>query len=82
MVAVDARREFFVLFLFDYFAFCSLTEEMRSHRPSAQEFVRAVLESLEDLPEGFVRRFVELVAQESVDRSQSMRQLFEESAGD
>ena len=51
---------------------------MQVQRPSAQEFVRALLETVEDLPDDFVRRFEEVVAKEDVERSQAIRQLFEE----
>jgi hypothetical protein len=52
------------------------------HRPSAQEFLLTLLERLDDLPPDFARRFVELLQEEEVDRSQSIRQLFEDFAGD
>jgi metal-responsive CopG/Arc/MetJ family transcriptional regulator len=55
---------------------------MQVQRPSAQEFVRALLETVEDLPDDFVRRFEEVVAKEDVERSQAIRQLFEEFAGE
>jgi hypothetical protein len=51
------------------------------HRPSAQEFVETLLHALEDLPPDFAKRFVEILKQGG-DRSQAIRQLFEESAGD
>jgi hypothetical protein len=52
------------------------------HRPSAQEFLQALLETFEDLPPDFARRFEEVLKQEHVDRSQALRLLFEEFAGD
>lgn len=55
---------------------------MQIHRPTAQEFVKAVLERLDDLPEDFVRRFEEVLTEDHVDRSQAIRQLFEEFAGE
>ena len=55
---------------------------MRMQRPSAQEFVRALLETVEDLPEDFVRRFEEIVTREDVERSQAIRQLFEDFASE
>jgi predicted Zn-dependent protease with MMP-like domain len=55
---------------------------MAMHRPSAQEFLQALLEALDDLPPDFARRFEEVLKQEGVDRSQLLRQLFEEFAGD
>jgi hypothetical protein len=52
------------------------------HRPSAQEFLLALLESLEDLPPDFSRQFAELLKREDVDRSQAIRRLFEDFAGE
>ncbi len=52
------------------------------HRPSAQEFLLKVLEALEDLPPDFTRRFAEVLKNTDVDRSQAIRQLFEDFAGD
>jgi hypothetical protein len=52
------------------------------HRQSADEFLLALLETFEDLPPDFARRFAELVKNEAVDRSQAIRQLFEDAAGD
>jgi predicted Zn-dependent protease with MMP-like domain len=52
------------------------------HRPSAQEFLQTLLEALDDLPADFARRFEEVVKQEDVDRSQAIRQLFEDFAGE
>jgi metal-responsive CopG/Arc/MetJ family transcriptional regulator len=52
------------------------------HRPSAQEFLRTLLEALDDLPPDFVRRLEEVVKREDVDRSQAIRQLFEDFAGE
>jgi hypothetical protein len=52
------------------------------HRPSAQEFLQALLETLDDLPPDFARRFEELLKTEAVDRSQAIRKLFEDLAGD
>ena len=52
------------------------------HRPNAQEFVQSLLETLDDLPPDFVRRFEEVLTREDADRSQALRQLFEELAGE
>ena len=52
------------------------------HRPSAQEFLRTLIDTLPDLPPELARRLEELVKQESVDRAQAIRQLFEEFAGE
>jgi predicted Zn-dependent protease with MMP-like domain len=49
-------------------------------RPSAQEFLQALLEALDDLPPDFARRFEEVLKKEDVDRSQAIRQLFEDFA--
>jgi hypothetical protein len=52
------------------------------HRPSAAEFLQALLKTLEDLPPDFARRFAEVLKTDHVDRAQALRQLFEEAAGD
>lgn len=52
------------------------------HRPTAQEFLRTLLEALEDLPPDFARRFAEVVERPEEERSQAIRQLFEEVAGE
>jgi hypothetical protein len=52
------------------------------HRPSAEEFLLALLEGLDDLPPELARRLAEVLARPHVDRSQAIRQLFEEFAGD
>jgi hypothetical protein len=51
-------------------------------RPSAEEFLLTVLETLEDLPPDLARRLAELVKQPPADRAQAIRRLFEECAGD
>ena len=51
------------------------------HRPSAEEFLQALLETLIDLPPDFARRFQEVLKEEGVDRSQAIRQLFQDFAG-
>ena len=50
--------------------------------PSAQEFLQMLLEALDDLPADFARRFEEILKKEDVDRSQAIRQLFEDVAGE
>jgi predicted Zn-dependent protease with MMP-like domain len=52
------------------------------YRPSAEEFLRMLLEALDDLPPDFAARFEEVLKKEGVDRSQAIRQLFEEFAGE
>jgi hypothetical protein len=52
------------------------------HRPSAQEFLRTLLETLDDLPPDFARRVDELLRDDGVDRSQALRRLFEDCAGE
>jgi hypothetical protein len=51
-------------------------------RPKAEEFLQALLETLADLPPDFPRRFEEVLKQTDVDRSQALRELFDELAGD
>jgi predicted Zn-dependent protease with MMP-like domain len=52
------------------------------HRPSAQEFLHALLEALDDLPPEFSQRFEEILKQPDAERAPSIRQLFEDAAGD
>ena len=52
------------------------------HRPSAEEFVQALLETLDDLPPDFARRLEDVLRKDDADRSQALRQLFEDFAGD
>jgi hypothetical protein len=52
------------------------------HRPSAQEFLLKVLEGLKDLPPDFAQGFAEVLKKTDADRSQAIRKLFEDSAGE
>jgi hypothetical protein len=52
------------------------------HRPSAHEFLQALLQSLDDLPPDFIQRFEEVLKTADGDRSQAIRRLFEECAGE
>ena len=53
------------------------------HRLSVQEFLQTLLETLNDLPPDFAQRLQEVLKTEDlVDRSQAIRQLFEDSAGE
>jgi hypothetical protein len=52
------------------------------HRPSAQEFLQAMLATLDDLPPDFIRRFEDVLKKDDADRSQLIRQLFEDVAGE
>jgi hypothetical protein len=52
------------------------------HRPNAQEFVQSLLETIDDLPPDFAQRFEEILTREDPDRSQAIRQLFEDLAGE
>ena len=52
------------------------------HRPSADDFIHKVLESLDDLPPDLARRLEEIVTKGNADRSEAIRLLFEELAGD
>lgn len=51
-------------------------------RPSAEEFLLTLLETLKDLPPDFARRLAEILTQNHVDRSQAIRRLFEDFAGE
>jgi hypothetical protein len=50
------------------------------HRQSAEEFLSSLLETLDDLPTAFARRFAELLKKDDGDRSQAIRELFEDVA--
>jgi hypothetical protein len=53
------------------------------HRPSATEFLQALLETLPGLHPDLARRLEELVMRkEGGDRAQAIRQVFEDVAGD
>ena len=52
------------------------------HRPSAQEFLHSLIGTLDDLPPELARRLEEILKKEGADRSQAIRQLFEEFAGE
>ena len=52
------------------------------HRPNAQEFLQTLLETLDDFPPDFAQRFEEILKKEDLERSQAIRQLFEDVAGD
>lgn len=77
---VDGPRQLFVRFAVRDLAYRVGDKAM--HRPNAQEFLQALLETLDDLPPDFAHRFEEVLKQEHVDRAQALRQLFEEFAGD
>ena len=51
-------------------------------RPGALEFLLAVLEAMDDLPPELSRRFAELLKHDHTDRSQAIRQIFEELSGE
>jgi len=52
------------------------------HRPSAEEFLLTLLETVEELPPDLARRFAELLKKDHPDRASAIRQLFEDVAGD
>ncbi len=52
------------------------------HRPSAEEFLLTLLETLDDLPPDLAGRFAELLKKDNIDRPAAIRQLFEEVAGE
>jgi hypothetical protein len=52
------------------------------HRPSAEEFLRTLLESLDELPPDLAQRFTAILKNNHPDRGAAIRQLFEEIAGE
>jgi len=52
------------------------------HRPSAEEFLLTLLETLDELPPDLAQRFADLLRKNHVDRSAAIRQLFEDVAGE
>jgi hypothetical protein len=52
------------------------------HRPSAEEFLLTLLETLDELQPDLGQRFAALLKKDNVDRSAAIRQLFEDLAGD
>jgi hypothetical protein len=52
------------------------------HRPSAEEFLLTLLETLDGLPPDLARRFADLLKKDNADRPAAIRQLFEDVAGD
>jgi hypothetical protein len=51
-------------------------------RQSADEFLLTLLDTLDDLPPDFASRFVDTLKRGDEERSQAIRQLFEDAAGD
>jgi hypothetical protein len=52
------------------------------HRPSAEEFLLTLLQTLDELPPDLARRFAEVLKTDSPDRSAAIRQLFEDLTGE
>lgn len=52
------------------------------HRPSAEEFLLALLTTLDELPPDLARRLSEALKKDVVDRSSEIRQVFEDVAGE
>ena len=52
------------------------------HRPSPDEFILRLLETLDELPPDLAQRFAALLQKDHVDRSVAIRQLFEDLAGE
>jgi hypothetical protein len=52
------------------------------HRPSAQEFLLQLLETMGDLPPDFAQRLEEILKKDEADRSQAILKLFEDAAGE
>jgi predicted Zn-dependent protease with MMP-like domain len=51
-------------------------------RPSAQEFLQTLLDAFDDLPPELAPRLAEILNENEADRSQAIRQLFEDVAGE
>ena len=52
------------------------------HRTSAEEFLLALLETLDELPPALAERFAAVLKKDDGDRSVAIRQLFEDAAGE
>ena len=52
------------------------------HRPSAEEFLLTLLETLDDLPPDLPERVAAVLKHDHVDRSAAIRQLFEDLASE
>ena len=52
------------------------------HRPSAEEFLLTLLDTMDELPPDLAERFAALLKKEHIDRSAAIRQLFEDVAGE
>ena len=52
------------------------------HRPSAEEFLLTLLETLDELPPDLAQRFAEVLKKDELDRASAIRQFFEDVAGD
>jgi hypothetical protein len=51
-------------------------------RPSAEEFLLSLLETLDELPSDLTERLAAALKRDDVDRSAAIRQLFEDAAGE
>jgi hypothetical protein len=76
--AVDARHEFFVRFR----DISGPARESGMSHIGVEQFLRTLLEALDDVPPELAARLEELLNSPHVDRPQAIRQLFEELAGD
>jgi hypothetical protein len=52
------------------------------HRPSAEEFLLTLLETLDELPPDLAERLAAVLKKNEADRSVTIRQLFEDVAGE
>jgi hypothetical protein len=52
------------------------------HRPSAEEFLLMLLETLDELPPDLAERFAAVLKENGGDRSAAIRRLFEDVAGE
>ena len=50
------------------------------HRPSAEEFLLTLLETLDELPPDLAQRLAAVLEKDHDDRSAAIRQLFEDAA--
>jgi hypothetical protein len=52
------------------------------HRPTAEEFLLTLLETLDELPPDLAKRLAAVLKKDDADRSAAIRQLFEDMAGE
>jgi hypothetical protein len=52
------------------------------YRPTAEEFLLTLLETLDELPPDLAQRFAEVLKTDDVDRASAIRRMFEDAAGE